>query len=245
MAHKILYDPIDPCLLLQLHLLPLFPSCFFHTGILLRTCRILLCCNASVWILLMRSSFFKLWLNRVLRVSFLVTFLSKVDPLLSPNPFVFLLSHTTFYWVNTSFQLYFQNIYRIPPLLSIPISATLAKPPSSMTQMIVVSTCHLLPHLCSLHTLCSSLINLLINSSDASCQGLVTCFASAWNVGHLDRSSWVIYSVSSYLNSVTLVTLLNFNLLHSYSSYSPSLLYFFSLVVLPAIIYFIILFLPI
>lgn len=139
-----------------------------------------------LWLLLVRSSSFKLQLKRVLRVPFLVTFLSKVDPFYTKSIFFFF-SHTTSKWVNTTFQLYFQNISRILPLLSISISATLAKPPPSLTQMIAVSTCQLLPHLCPLHTLCSSLIDLLINSSDASCQGLYTCFASAWNVGHLDR----------------------------------------------------------
>lgn len=97
-------------------------------------------------------------------------------------------------------------------------------------------TCLLLPpHPAPQHRICSGLIHLLSSSSSTSSLRPYTYFASAWTAGHLDRSTRLIYSVSSHLDSnVTLVTFLNVNLPRLYSAYPSPLLYSFSLA-LPAI----------
>lgn len=138
--------------------------------------------------LLVRSSSFKLELKRVLRVTFLVIFPSKVDPLLSPYSFFFF-SYTPHPVrlippFSSTFKTYLESspFFPFPSLPPWPSHYCLW--PRWLQYPLVICFPAFVPYT---HTLCSSLIDLLINSSDASCPSLITCLASAWNVGHLDR----------------------------------------------------------
>lgn len=128
------------------------------------------------------------WAKTCLRVTFLVIFPSKVDPLLSPNSFFFF-SYTPHPVrlippFSSTFKTYLESspFFPFPSLPPWPSHYRLW--PRWLQYPLAICFPAFVPYT---HTLCSSLIDLLINSSDASCPSLITCLASAWNVGHLDR----------------------------------------------------------